>query len=220
MLRALCRQMSTAKKFDLEAAKVTKVTPLEDKDARFIRLSKLKYTGADGVSRDWEMATRTTRPKGVDLDGVGILAITKVPFGQVPKIILQKQFRPPIGGICIEMPAGLIDPNETPEVCALRELKEETGLVGVIKSVSPLIFNDPGFTNTNTIIVTVEVDMSTEENQHPVTNLEDNEFIETFSIPINKFWEKLVELQNDGYKIDARVQNVAEGIKMAKALGL
>jgi ADP-ribose pyrophosphatase len=43
------------------------------------------------------------------------------------------------------VPAGLIDPDEGPEVCALRELKEETGYIGeVIKGedgMSPLMFN-------------------------------------------------------------------------------
>ena len=32
---------------------------------------------------------------------------------------------------------GLLDPNETPEMCALRELKEETGYTGEAKHTSP-----------------------------------------------------------------------------------
>lgn len=62
-----------------------------------------------------------------------------------PEILLQKQFRPPVGKICIEVPAGLIDAGETPAQCALRELKEETGYVGEVAngegSVAPLMFN-------------------------------------------------------------------------------
>ena len=46
-------------------------------------------------------------------------------------MVLQKQFRPPVGRVCIEIPAGLLDPDERPEVCAVRELKEETGYEGV-----------------------------------------------------------------------------------------
>jgi len=58
-----------------------------------------------------------------------------------PEIILQKQFRPPVEKITIEVPAGLIDPSETAEECAIRELKEETGYVGVPIATSPIMFN-------------------------------------------------------------------------------
>ncbi|EAT79727.2 hypothetical protein SNOG_12927 [Parastagonospora nodorum SN15] len=54
-----------------------------------------------------------------------------------PRIILQKQWRAPVDQTVIEVPAGLMDPGETPEACALRELKEETGYVGeVVKDKS------------------------------------------------------------------------------------
>jgi ADP-ribose pyrophosphatase len=74
---------------------------------------------------------------------VGIVAILDKSSG--PELVLQKQFRPPIGKVCIEVPAGLIDEGETPEECALRELREETGYVGEVVTdgmgVSPLMFN-------------------------------------------------------------------------------
>jgi ADP-ribose pyrophosphatase len=43
------------------------------------------------------------------------------------KIVLVKQYRYPIKAISLELPAGHVKQNETPERCALRELKEETG---------------------------------------------------------------------------------------------
>jgi 8-oxo-dGTP pyrophosphatase MutT (NUDIX family) len=47
--------------------------------------------------------------------------------------------------VVIEIPAGLMDPGETPEACALRELREETGYVGEVMEgsfgVSPVMFN-------------------------------------------------------------------------------
>lgn len=58
-----------------------------------------------------------------------------------PEILLQKQFRPPVEKIVIEVPAGLIDAGETAEEAAVRELKEETGYVGTVSESSPVMFN-------------------------------------------------------------------------------
>jgi ADP-ribose pyrophosphatase len=54
---------------------------------------------------------------------------------------LQKQFRPPVASVTIEVPAGLIDAGETAEEAAVRELKEETGYIGVVSESSPMMFN-------------------------------------------------------------------------------
>ena len=56
-------------------------------------------------------------------------------------MILQKQYRPPIDKVVIEVPAGLIDPGETAEQAAVRELKEETGYVGEVTESTPIMFN-------------------------------------------------------------------------------
>ncbi len=55
--------------------------------------------------------------------------------------MLQKQYRPPVNSVTIEVPAGLIDANETPEECAVRELREETGYVGKAVQTSTVMFN-------------------------------------------------------------------------------
>lgn len=58
-----------------------------------------------------------------------------------PEVVLQKQYRPPIGKIVIEVPAGLVDAGESPEQAAIRELKEETGYVATATESSPTMFN-------------------------------------------------------------------------------
>ncbi|KAF2144150.1 uncharacterized protein K452DRAFT_267336 [Aplosporella prunicola CBS 121167] len=200
-------------------SKVLKSEPLNPTEARWTRLVKTTYTDPNGVTRDWESAERQTRPVGSAIDGVGIVAILQEK-GKPPALLLQKQFRPPVHKVCIEVPAGLIDAGESPEVCALRELKEETGYVGEIVregfGVSPVMWNDPGFCNTNLNMVHVTVDLSRPENQDLKPELEDNEFIECFSIPLTNLYAECRKLEQEGYAIDARVGTLAEGIEIAR----
>ncbi|KAK8213905.1 NUDIX hydrolase domain-like protein [Phyllosticta capitalensis] len=210
-------------------AKIIKEEPLDPRDAKWTRLVLTTYTDPLKKTRDWESARRTTRPAGAAIDGVGILALLVTPGTNAPpRLLLQKQFRPPTGKVCIEVPAGLIDAGESAETCALRELKEETGYVGrVIKSdsssstltpVSPIMFNDPGFCDTNLQMVHVEIDTTAPENQPDKlqTQLEENEFIECFSVELGDLYAECVRLDKEGYVIDARVGTLAEGIEVAK----
>jgi 8-oxo-dGTP pyrophosphatase MutT (NUDIX family) len=48
---------------------------------------------------------------------------------------------------------GLIDPNETPEEAAIRELYEETGYTGIVIDSSCLLVSDPGMTNATMKLV-------------------------------------------------------------------
>ena len=45
------------------------------------------------------------------------------------QVVLERQFRYPVGQVMIEFPAGKRDPGEDLLACAQRELKEETGFV-------------------------------------------------------------------------------------------
>lgn len=204
--------------FDLHSAKVTKIEDLSSHDAKWVKIEKCYYTDATGKNRDWEFGSRQTRVKDSDVDGCGIVAVLEKPEGK--EIVLQKQFRPPVDGICIEIPAGLLDPNESIETCAERELLEETGYIGKAYKVSPIMFNDPGFCNTNLKLVHVSVDLTDPKNQNPQPQLEENEFIETFTAPLDKLPETLRYLADQGYKLDARIQNIADGIELARQYSL
>ncbi|ERF70119.1 hypothetical protein EPUS_00306 [Endocarpon pusillum Z07020] len=213
-------------------AKVTSVEPMPPDEARWIRLNKITYTDPIGRSRSWESAERQTRPTTSQTDGVGVVAILHHPTG--PALLLQKQFRPPLNTVTVEVPSGLIDPNETPSQCALRELKEETGYIATIPEPTPpadnnntaesfVMHNDPGFCNTNTQMVTVQVDMADPRNraENLMPELEENEFIECFSLPLESLWEDLRRLEREeGVAIDARVGTLAMGMEIAKRFGL
>lgn len=71
-----------------------------------------------------------------------------VPFSaDRQSVLLLKQFRPAIQDWLWEIPAGLLDPDETPQQCAARELEEETGFVA--QTITPLIefYPTPGYSD-------------------------------------------------------------------------
>ena len=65
-------------------------------------------------------------------------------------------------------------------------------------------------------MVHVNIDMSLDENQKLEPELEENEFIEVFSIPLRTLYNDCKRLEAEGYAIDARVGTLAEGIEVAR----
>jgi len=61
------------------------------------------------------------------------------------RVLMVRQFRQTAGRVLLEIPAGKLDPGETPEACALRELSEETGFTAAnITKLFGLLVS-PGF---------------------------------------------------------------------------
>lgn len=50
-----------------------------------------------------------------------------VPLVDERHVLMEHQYRPCIGETLIEIPAGTLEPGESPRDCAARELEEETG---------------------------------------------------------------------------------------------
>ncbi len=68
-----------------------------------------------------------------------------LPITSDGKIIMVKQFRYPFQHTVLELPAGKLDEGEDPQICAVRELEEETGhKSGKVKKLGA-IYTSPGF---------------------------------------------------------------------------
>ncbi|MFQ5549936.1 MAG: NUDIX hydrolase [Gemmatimonadales bacterium] len=93
-------------------------------------------------------------PKGADAEfeiirHPGASAVVPLLSGSErdPGVLLLRQYRFAAGGTIWEIPAGVLEPGETPEDCARRELKEETGATADHFDLLVTIFTTPGFTD-------------------------------------------------------------------------
>jgi ADP-ribose pyrophosphatase len=92
---------------------------------------------------------RVTLPNGaaVDLElmhHVGASAV--VALDERRQVVLLRQYRHAAGGYIWEVPAGMLaSPDEAPEACAARELREEAGVTAGELTRLGMIFPTPGF---------------------------------------------------------------------------
>ena len=68
--------------------------------------------------------------------------------GRPPRLVLEREYRVPVGGYVIGLPAGLLDPGEGVEETVRRELREETGFeVTAVRRITPPLYSTPGLTD-------------------------------------------------------------------------
>ncbi|XP_029635188.1 ADP-sugar pyrophosphatase [Octopus sinensis] len=180
----------------------------------WLALRKITYSDPKGKTRTWETVSRVVNDKTSER-AVCVIAVLKRTL-KFDSILLVKQYRPPLRTCTIEFPAGMIDVNETAEVSACRELKEETGYVGIVKHVSPTTCLDPGVGNNLVTLATVEIDGDDPSNQSPKPELEPCEFIETIKVPICELLVQLNEFAALGYVINSQVYSYAIAMEQCK----
>jgi ADP-ribose pyrophosphatase len=123
-----------------------------------------------------------------------VLPFLTDPGGGDPQVLLIRQYRYAAEGYVYEVPAGRLDPGETPEECAARELKEETGCgAGYIEHLYSF-YTTPGFTDEK-IHAFMASDLTRGE-----SSLEADEFVETISLPLSR----ALDMIREGKIVDAK----------------
>ena len=84
-------------------------------------------------------------------------AVCVVPLDEHGRVVMVRQFRAPVAGSILEVPAGKLDvPGEEPVACARRELHEEVGRQANSLVYLGAFYNSPGFNDEHTLCYLAE----------------------------------------------------------------
>ena len=102
-----------------------------------------------------------------------------VPVTPDGKIVLIRQFRPAVGEWIWEIPAGTLEPDESPEECMAREVVEEIGWEAESLESLGSIVTSPGFSNQQVHLFVARL------SRHVGTRHEDTEKINVHEVDRN-----------------------------------
>ncbi|MGI6648395.1 MAG: NUDIX domain-containing protein [Bacillota bacterium] len=105
-------------------------------------------------------------------------AVAVVALTNNRELVMVRQYRKPIDKVILEIPAGKLNHNEDPEICAQRELLEETGYQAGQLSLIARYYTTPGFSDEVMYLYLarklIELEQSPDE----------DEFIEMTRVPL------------------------------------
>ncbi len=119
-----------------------------------------------------------------------------IPVDQDGCVVLVTQFRPAMGKIMLEVPAGLKEENEDPLLCAQRELLEETGYRAAEWRELCTFIPTPGYCTEE-----VSLYLATGLSQTGSTNLDEDEFVHLVRVPLSALMEILDHKGNSSQTI-------------------
>jgi ADP-ribose pyrophosphatase len=121
-------------------------------------------------------------------------AVMVVALAGDDSVLLERQYRHPLGQAFIEMPAGKLEPGEDVLACAQRELQEETGYHAAHWQRLGAFHNAIGYSNEK-----IEVYLARELSFRG-TATEAGEVLEVFSAPLGR----LLQWIDDGTVTDVK----------------
>ena len=135
-------------------------------------------------------------------------SVAIVPLIGSGEVLLLRQWRPAIMDWITEIPAGRVEPGESPHDAALRELKEETGYeAGSLVKLSTVRVS-PGYSNELMHIYLAK------ELREGKASPEEGEVIRLVRKPLKEALEEVLEGGIDDLKTVAGILLVAERLKL------
>lgn len=135
-------------------------------------------------------------------------AVMVVPLLDDGRLVLERQYRHPIGQVMIEFPAGKLDAGEDSLACARRELLEETGYSASSWAFAGKLHPTMAYSNE---FIDIWFARGLVLNR---PNLDDGEFVEVFTASA----DELLEACRDGRVVDSKtlvgalwLQNILDG---------
>ncbi len=125
-------------------------------NGKFISRYDLYYKTVDGQDKTYEMISRNHDMLSLkDVINPKVDAVVLIMEDEAHEhLLIDREFRPAAGTWVYNFPAGLIDPGESPEEAAIRELKEETGLDLIsIEDKIGVSYSAIGFTNEKNVCI-------------------------------------------------------------------
>ena len=105
-------------------------------------------------------------------------AVAVIALTDAGELVMERQYRYPLGRDMIEIPAGKIDPGEDPLATARRELMEETGYTAAQWRHMATIHIAIAYSNER-----IEIYLAKGLRQESA-KLDDEEFLEVFTLPL------------------------------------
>ncbi|MCQ6273805.1 NUDIX hydrolase [Bacillus sp. V3B] len=136
---------------------------------------------------------------------VAIIAIT-----DENKIIMVEQYRKALEQIIIEIPAGKLEKDEDPAVCAKRELEEETSYECESLKLLNSFYTSPGFAN-EIVHVYVAKGLSKKEN---AAGLDEDEFVNLIELTLDEALQATI----DNRICDAKTVFAVQYLQLQEAL--
>lgn len=110
-------------------------------------------------------------------------AVVIVPLDEQGRLLFVHQFRLGADAEVLELPAGVLAKGERPEVCARREIREETGMAAKSWQKLGEMYIAPGYCTEYQHIF-----LATELSDDPL-QADSDEFIELVKIPVGEAYE-------------------------------